>query len=220
VVKIFQEVIMKNFVDTIMDYLRKNLKSDIPSLLKSYPTLKPDSLYKIAREDRKDPRLSTIGPIMDYYGAKVVFPGETIRDFVRVLQIRNSMAQAADQANSAAEYIGSKTQRDSDVMFSPRILEDLDIDPSSAALYVVKDDETMNPVISKGDQVIVDLSKTQIEDGSLYLIHKDGGFWIRRIFREFRNIKLVTESKYLQPITLSPDDLSLVGKVVWIGHRL
>jgi phage repressor protein C with HTH and peptisase S24 domain len=130
------------------------------------------------------------------------------------------MAQAADQANSAAEYIGSKTQRDSDVMFSPRILEDLDIDPSSAALYVVKDDETMNPVISKGDQVIVDLSKTQIEDGSLYLIHKDGGFWIRRIFREFRNIKLVTESKYLQPITLSPDDLSLVGKVVWIGHRL
>lgn len=211
---------MKNFVDTIMDYLRKNLKGDIPSLLKSYPKLKADALYKIAREDRKDPRLSTIGPLMDYYGAKVIFPGENVRDFIRILQIRNSMAQVSHEASSAAEYISAKTQRDSELMFSPGILENLEIDPSSAALYIVMNDETMSPVIGKGDQVIVDLSQTQIEDGSLYLIHRDGGFWIRRIFREFRNIKLVTESKYLQPITLSPEELSLIGKVVWIGHKV
>lgn len=211
---------MKNFVDTIMDYLRKNLKADIPSLLKSYPALKPDALYKIAREDRKDPRLSTIGPIMDFYGAKILFPGENVRDFIRILQIRNSMAQAASKAESPAEHIASNAKRDSEISFNPSILENLDLDPSSAALYIVMDDETMNPVISKGDQVIVDLSKTVVEDGSLYLIYKEGGFWIRRIFREFRNIKLVTESKYLAPVTLSPDELSLIGKVVWVGHKL
>lgn len=211
---------MKSFTDTIMDYLRKNLKADISSLLKSYPSLKPDALYKIAREDRKDPRLSTIGPIMDFYGAKILFPGENVRDFIRVLQIKNSIALAASKADSPAEHIASNSKRDSEICFSPSILEHLDVDPSSAALYIVMDDETMRPVISKGDQVIIDLSKTVIEDGSLYLIYKDGGFWIRRIFREFRNIKLVTESKYLTPVTLSPDELSIIGKVIWIGHKL
>ena len=186
---------MKNFVDTIMDFLRANLKGDIPSVLKSYPELKADALYKIAREDRKDPRISTVGPLMDYYGAQIIFPGESVRDFVRVLQIKNSMAQAEHHSDTIAEHIENQTQRNSDLMFNPSILEHLNVDPSCAALYVVMDDETMSPIISKGDQVIIDLSKTQIEDGGLYLIHKDGGFWIRRIFREFRNIKLVTESK-------------------------
>lgn len=210
---------MKNFIDTIMDYLFQHLKADIPSLLKRYPDLKPDALYKIARADRKDPRLSTIGPIMDFYQAQILFPGGNVRDFIRILQIKNSMATTEKNGGDVHEYLRKSEGKNSEIAFSFSILESIGISPNSAALYIVSNDEAMAPIIGKGDQIIVDLTKTQIENGELYLIHKDEGFWIRRIFREFNSIKLVTESKYLPPTLIEREEFSVIGKVVWIGHK-
>lgn len=182
------------------------------------------------RRLKQTPSLVEFAPILDTVGAQILYPGQSVRDFVRIFQIKNDMANAIhDLSESIHKHdlsenlpsgkdLSSIFQRTSDISFKPYILDTLSPDHSKLALYIVTNDETMSPILRKGDQAIVNLTKTKIEDGELYLIEKESGLWIRRIFRDYDKIKLFTESKYLPPTIITPDEFTIIGKVVWIGH--
>lgn len=176
------------------------------------------------------PNLESAAELVGMTGAKLVLPGQSVRDFVRLYQIKNDMANAIHDFSESihkqdlsenlpsGKDLSSIFQRTSDISFKPYILDTLSPDHSKLALYIVTNDETMSPILRKGDQAIVNLTKTKIEDGELYLIEKESGLWIRRIFRDYDKIKLFTESKYLPPTIITPDEFTIIGKVVWIGH--
>lgn len=162
-------------------------------------------------EKPRAPGIDQVGIIMDAIGVQAIAPSQSVRDFVRLFQLQNNMA-------GSIQDLSAQLQRNSDISFKPYILDQLSYDHSRLALYIVSYDETMSPILRKGDQVIINMAQTQIEDGELYLIQKDKALWIRRIVRDYDKIKLFTESKYLEPMTVEPDEFTIVGKVVWIGH--
>lgn len=162
-------------------------------------------------EKPRAPGIDQVGIIMDSMGVQAIAPGQSVRDFVRLFQFHDLQIHAIQDISEHQQY-------NSDISFKPYILDTLASDHSKLALYIVTNDETMSPVLSKGDQVIINTTKTQIEDGQLYLIQKDDAFWIRRIVRDYGKIQLLTESKYLPPAIVEPDEFSIIGKVVWIGH--
>lgn len=199
------------------------------------------SAYKLAKEsgvqlsslgrwlDGTPPRLSAVEPALDCLGARVLLPGQSIRDYARVLQMRDTDASAHDLAmanddttpESVLEFVAAKRHHRPDVMFSPEILKELRLDAADALLYTTHSD-ALSPLIRNGAQVLVDRTKTAIEDGAIYLIHLGTSLVLRRITRDVGRL-LLSGKPELPVLHILPEqeaEMKILGKVVWVGNKI
>jgi len=99
----------------------------------------------------------------------------------------------------------------------------LGVAQKNLALISVKGD-SMQPTLTDGDLVLVDISRKMIEDSGIYVIHLSDTLMVKRVQRHLDGSLTVTSdtSKYSpERVTASDGKLfHVVGRVVWTGRRL
>jgi hypothetical protein len=175
------------------------------------------------------PRLAAVEPAMNCLQAQIVLPGQSVREYSRVLALRpedagaHSLAQFSEPNTpvSVLEFVGQKRHHQPDVLFSPGLLAKLGLDAADGVLYT-PDTDAMAPAVHRGDQVLLDRTHAAITDGGMYLFQRGPTFILRYAARELDKLQLYTASN-VPPMFVSAEqekELHVIGKVVWIGKKL
>lgn len=84
--------------------------------------------------------------------------------------------------------------------------------------------DSMEPSLSEGDVVLLDMTTTSVLDGSIYALRLNGGLLVKRIQRMLDGSLVVkSDNARYDTETVSEDKadrLKIVGRVVWVGRRL
>ena len=218
---------MKKFTEQIVDTLKEGVEIH-------------GTAYKLAKAsgvqlptlgrwlEGTPPRLSAVEPVLDHLQAQIVLPGQTVRDFVRITAFRQEDANAHDLERrsdpsvpeSLIEYVLKRRHALPSMLFHPDKLEELEVDAQHALLFTVSDGD-MWPSIQRGDQVLVDLRLTNIENGELYLVAVNNVYSLRRLTRRLSGLLMSADSagEETVPPELEPK-ITILGKVVWLGKKL
>jgi phage repressor protein C with HTH and peptisase S24 domain len=105
---------------------------------------------------------------------------------------------------------------------SQKFAQDIGINPHKAEVIFARGD-SMEPTISAGDSILIDLSKRDIFDGIIYCIRLDGQLMIKRLQRlASDSVGIVSDNPKYQLRTVSLlnniDDFEIIGEVRWWGH--
>lgn len=84
--------------------------------------------------------------------------------------------------------------------------------------------DSMEPSLSEGDVVLLDMTTTSVLDGSIYALQLNGGLLVKRIQRMLDGSLVVkSDNARYDTETVSEDKadrLKVIGRVVWVGRRL
>lgn len=84
--------------------------------------------------------------------------------------------------------------------------------------------DSMEPSLSEGDVVLLDMTTTSVLDGSIYALQLNGGLLVKRIQRMLDGSLVVkSDNARYDTETVSEDKadrLKIIGRVVWVGRRL
>lgn len=107
---------------------------------------------------------------------------------------------------------------------SPQLLRDIGASQSSTEMIFAKGD-SMLPTIEGGDSLLIDLSKREVYDGSIYCVRIDGQLYAKRLQKIPPSIiKVISDNKEkYDPIYIdfSKDidfDFKVIGEVRWWGR--
>ena len=98
----------------------------------------------------------------------------------------------------------------------------------SKALGLTKEDEkyieainvigdSMSPIIEDGAIVYIDTRKTDISKSGIYAVStNNSGLFIKRVVLDpiTHKVELISENKYYDKITLEPDEVKIIGRVI------
>ncbi|MBI1175671.1 MAG: LexA family transcriptional repressor [Sideroxydans sp.] len=91
------------------------------------------------------------------------------------------------------------------------------------ALISVKGD-SMEPVLSNEDLILVDMRKSRVEDNAIYVLQLDGTLLVKRIQRKLDGtLHVMSDNPRYDAEVVSADlaaDLHVLGRVVWSGRRM
>jgi len=83
--------------------------------------------------------------------------------------------------------------------------------------------DSMEPTLFSGDIVLVDGNKSYVDlNGGIYAIYVNDAIMIKRIqllFNE-KKLKIISDNSKYEPIVVSPDDIHVIGKIIWIGREI
>lgn len=84
--------------------------------------------------------------------------------------------------------------------------------------------DSMEPTLSEGDVVLLDMTTKSVLDGSIYALQLNGGLLVKRIQRKLDGSVVVkSDNPRYDPEEVSEDKadrLKIIGRVVWVGRRL
>lgn len=84
--------------------------------------------------------------------------------------------------------------------------------------------DSMEPTIHNSNTILVDLSDTQLKDGSIYVLRFGEELYAKRLQKRFDgSIELISDNKEYKDQIVKEDELeqlAIIGKVVWIGKDL
>lgn len=176
------------------------------------------------------PGIDALQPVFDRLGWQIVFPGQSVRDYANLLHVHDldahrhleEIRKGENVPLDVLEYVGKKMHRQPELLFSLDLLEGLGLDAHDALIFTVESD-TMAPVISSGDQILVNKKNRMIEDGRIYLIHTGSYFLVRRVSRELNGDLILQANSGIPNMTVTPelrDQVKILGEVVWVGKKL
>jgi len=88
-----------------------------------------------------------------------------------------------------------------------------------SAIRVVGD--SMEPLLTDGDTVMIDHSRQSLEGEGVYVVHLDGHLYAKRLQRQFDgSIQIISQNKEYKSMVVPKDrldELSIIGRVVWAG---
>ncbi len=95
--------------------------------------------------------------------------------------------------------------------------------PDQLALVTTKGD-SMEPTIGDGDLVLVDTSRNEVRDDSIYVLQVDGDVFAKRLQRDWEGgVWVRSDNPQYQDQHITAESyrqLKIVGRVVWIGRRV
>ncbi|MEW6595692.1 MAG: S24 family peptidase [Thermodesulfobacteriota bacterium] len=84
--------------------------------------------------------------------------------------------------------------------------------------------DSMEPTLSEGDVVLLDMTTKSVLDGSIYALQLNGGLLVKRIQRRLDGSVVVkSDNPRYDTEEVSEDKadrLKIIGRVVWVGRRL
>lgn len=99
----------------------------------------------------------------------------------------------------------------------------LGVPVSALALINVKGD-SMEPTLSNGDVILIDMSKSGFDDNAVYVLRLNETLLVKRVKRNFDGSVLVSSDNVMYPPDVIKNDfvesLNVVGRVVWCGRRM
>lgn len=80
--------------------------------------------------------------------------------------------------------------------------------------------DSMMPVLSDGDEILVDTAQNNLRDG-IHVVRLDDVLMVKRLAQAAPGrITLLSENPVYPPVEVSAEDLTIVGRVVWKSGRL
>lgn len=99
----------------------------------------------------------------------------------------------------------------------------LGVQQSDLALISVKGD-SMEPTLSNGDLILLDMHQGKVEDNAIYALQHNGTLLVKRIQRRLDGSVVVSsDNPRYESETIGAegvDALRVVGRVVWAGRRM
>lgn len=115
------------------------------------------------------------------------------------------------------------TEPEGEEPYSDALLASLGVKAERCAVFWANGD-SMEPTIADGDQMLVDLTKTEVKgDNKVYLVQNGESIWVKRLRQGWGYVELISDNEDYEPIKLSGAEsqyLQVIGQVVHIGHSL
>ncbi|MDH5525570.1 MAG: hypothetical protein OEY01_16505 [Desulfobulbaceae bacterium] len=144
-------------------------------------------------------------------------PTEAGGDFVHIPRYEVTASAGAGSvihSEQVVDYLSFKTEW---------VRNSLGVSVRDLALISVIGD-SMEPTLSEGDVVLIDMTTRSVLDGSIYVLQLNGGLLVKRIQRKLDgSIVVKSDNNRYDPEIVSEDkddQLKIVGRVVWVGRRL
>jgi hypothetical protein len=170
---------------------------------------------KLDEEDR--------GTLARYFGVDEVLlgapspsPAKAVRDRLKVV------ARLPIGASAGPGALAGEERPQVGMAFDPRFLRDLTTNPDAISLIRVTGD-SMVPTLSAGDDILVDTGDTadRLRDG-IYVLRIDDAVNVKRIaMAPGKRFTIMSDNPAYPPMThWQPDQVTVVGRVVWVGRRV
>ncbi|MDO2137952.1 S24 family peptidase, partial [Escherichia coli] len=82
--------------------------------------------------------------------------------------------------------------------------------------------DSMEPLLSDGDAVVIDQDLRPVRDEAIYVIRVGDQLYAKRLQRQFDgSIAIISENKAYKDMVVPKDQLSnldIIGRVVWLGR--
>lgn len=98
----------------------------------------------------------------------------------------------------------------------------LGVPVSSLALINVTGD-SMEPTLSNGDLILIDISVVSVDDSGVYVLRFDGKLKVKRLHSKADSVDILSDNPRYPTETLRGDllqELNVIGRVVWCGRRM
>lgn len=103
--------------------------------------------------------------------------------------------------------------------FSARWLREQGLDPAQLSAIRVEGD-SMEATLRDGDEILVDRTPRTLRDG-IHVVRAGDALLVKRIdLSRPGAITLVSDNPVYRPIELAPEDVEVIGRVVWKSGRL
>ena len=103
--------------------------------------------------------------------------------------------------------------------FSARWLRGQGFDPAMLSAIAVAGD-SMEPLLRDGDEILVDTTPRPLRDG-IHVVRVGDALMVKRVQAGVPGrIVLESENPSYRPIELPPEEVRVIGRVVWKGGRL
>ena len=81
--------------------------------------------------------------------------------------------------------------------------------------------DSMEPTLSNGDLILVDIRMSRVEDGAIYVIQYDDALLVKRLQKKYDgSVVIRSDNTLYEPEVLHGEDainLKIVGRVIWAG---
>lgn len=103
----------------------------------------------------------------------------------------------------------------------PALLRALGVRPHAASLVRVEG-ESMAPDLRDGDEVLVDTDRRSPDArGAVYVLRLDGAVMVKRVAAEKGGWRVTSDNPAVpSPGLIRPDDIDMIGRVVWLMRAL
>lgn len=103
--------------------------------------------------------------------------------------------------------------------FSASWLRGMGLNPARLTTIAVAGD-SMQPTLNDGDEILVDQSRQTLRDG-IHVVRVGDSLLVKRIdMGQPGRVRLQSDNKIYDPIELDPQEVAVIGRVVWKGGRL
>ena len=160
------------------------------------------------------PRAADLEPVMDYLGVQLVMPDKKLTAYDLIPKVA-----AKPGAGASLETDGSVEGL---YAFRRDFLGGAHISVTQAVLMDVVGD-SMEPLFSEGDTLLVDRSDTDVMDGRIYVVTLGDELRVKRIHKGLSGVILRSENSKYPDIQVSASDLEAFvvhGRVRWVGKAI
>lgn len=110
------------------------------------------------------------------------------------------------------EYVDVIDNKKKKLQFSKYLISE---NCSYKSLFVLRvDGESMQPLILNNSLVVADLSQKEFKENDIFIISKDGKFWIKKAVEDDCKKRFVSINKKFSHLCYSFDEVRIIAKVV------
>ncbi len=103
--------------------------------------------------------------------------------------------------------------------FSTHWMRQQGLDPAQLTAIVVTGD-SMEPTLRDGDEILVDRTARALRNG-VYVVRVGDALLVKRLdLGQPARIVLISDNQLYRPFELAPEELDVIGRVVWKSGRL
>lgn len=105
------------------------------------------------------------------------------------------------------------------IRFSARWLRNMGLEAESLSAIAVTGD-SMEPTLRDGDEILVDRTPHTVRDG-IHVVRLEDNLLVKRVDASRPGvITLLSDNPAYRPIECRPDEVDVIGRVVWKGGRI
>jgi phage repressor protein C with HTH and peptisase S24 domain len=122
-------------------------------------------------------------------------------------------------ASAGAGVLPGEEQPIGAFRFSTQWIRQQGLDPAQLTAIAVTGD-SMEPTLRDGDEILVDRTARTLRDG-VYVVRVGDALLVKRLDPgQPGHIVLISDNQVYRPFTLAPEELEVIGRVVWKSGRL
>jgi phage repressor protein C with HTH and peptisase S24 domain len=122
-------------------------------------------------------------------------------------------------ASAGAGAVTAEEEVFDSIRFSPEWLRGMALRHETLSAIAVIGD-SMEPTLRDGDEILVDRHVPRLRDG-IYVVRLGDNLLVKRIeVGPAGRVTLLSDNHAYRPIDCDPDELAVIGRVVWKGGRL